>query len=124
MPYDPDNTCSDIGAVYYDQSSMDVDDEVSDVPDAFETSQNYPNPFNPATTIEYSVAVRSHVSIEVFNVLGQKIRVLVDETKPVGDYRVTWDGDDSDGRPVATGLYFYRFKAGDHIETRKMILLK
>ena len=94
------------------------------LPDQFKLTQNYPNPFNPVTTIDYSVLSISHITIEIYNVIGQKIRTLVDETKPVGEYQVAWDGRSSSGQPVATGVYLYRFKAGDYSETKKMLLLK
>ena len=101
------------------------DDEHGNIlPYRFELSQNYPNPFNPVTTISYSLPRRSEVSIDIFNILGQKIITLVDETKPAGDYQINWDSNDSYGQKVSTGIYFYRFQAGDYIETKKMILLK
>ncbi len=94
------------------------------LPTKFTLSQNYPNPFNPATTIEYNVPSRSQVTVEIFNVLGQKIRTLVDETKPAGKYSITWDGDDLNGQAVSTGIYLYRFQTDDIVKTKKMILLK
>jgi len=101
------------------------DDERGDIlPYLFELSQNYPNPFNPVTTIEYSVPTRSEVTIEVFNVLGQKVRTLVDEVKSSGSYRIEWDGVDDAGRSVSTGVYLYRFQAGEIVQTKKMLLLK
>jgi len=101
------------------------DDEHGNIlPYRFELSQNYPNPFNPVTTISYSLPRRSEVSIDIFNILGQKIITLVDETKPAGDYQINWDSNDSNGQKVSTGIYFYRFQAGDYVETKKMILLK
>jgi len=101
------------------------DDEHGDIlPYRFELSQNYPNPFNPVTTIEYSVPKRSHVTIEVYNVLGQKVRTLVDREESAGSYTITWDGRTNSGQSAATGVYLYRFEAGDHVETKKMLLLK
>ena len=94
------------------------------LPKGFGLSQNYPNPFDPSTIIQYRVPRRSHVTIEIFNSLGQKVRVLVDQVKRVGTYKATWDGTDTHGVRVATGVYMYRLRAGDHIETRKMMLLK
>jgi hypothetical protein len=86
--------------------------------------QNYPNPFNPATTIAYDLAARENVTLSVFNVQGKRVRVLVNGTQPPGRYRVEWDGTDGGGQRVATGVYFYRFEAGDYTRTRKMVLLK
>jgi hypothetical protein len=101
------------------------DDEPDDVPPCrFELSQNYPNPFNPVTTIEYGVPSRTHVTIEIFNVLGRKVRTLVNETKQAGSYRAEWNGTDNAGRPVSTGVYLYRCKADKVTQTKKMLLLK
>jgi flagellar hook assembly protein FlgD len=87
-------------------------------------AQNYPNPFNASTLIEYVVPSPSHVNIEVFNILGRKIRTLIDESKPAGEYRIRWDGNNSQGQAVSTGIYFYRCRAGSFVETKKMILMK
>jgi len=87
-------------------------------------SQNYPNPFNPATTIEYNVPWRENVTIEIFDALGQKVRTLVKETKSAGSYRTEWNGNDDCGNPVSTGLYLYRFSAGEVAQTKKMLLIK
>jgi hypothetical protein len=101
------------------------DDEHGDIlPYRFELSQNYPNPFNPITTIEYSLPKRSHVTIEVYNVLGQKVQTLADQEESAGSYTITWDGRTNSGQSAATGVYLYRFEAGDHVETKKMLLLK
>jgi hypothetical protein len=104
----------------------DVDDQgaIDGLPYRFELSQNYPNPFNPITTIEYGLPECCHVTIEVYNVLGQKVRTLVDREESAGSYTITWDGTSSAGTPVATGVYLYRFQAGDHIQSKKMLLLK
>lgn len=102
-----------------------VDDDPDQIlPYRFALNQNYPNPFNPATNINYSLPEWSHVTIEVFNVLGQKVRSLVDREEAAGSYTVIWDGTDAFGKSVTTGVYLYRFQAGDHIETKKMLLLK
>lgn len=117
--------------VFYDtivvsnDSPTDIGDESDlNLPYRFELSQNYPNPFNPVTTIEYSLPERSHVTIEVYNILGQTVRTLVDREISAGTYRTVWDGTTGSGQTVASGVYLYRFKAGDHIETKKMLLLK
>ncbi len=93
--------------------------------DGFSLAQNYPNPFNPTTTILYSLAKRSDISLKVYNVLGQTVRTLIPSQKQVaGQYQVVWDGRDDHGNSVATGIYFYRLKAGDFVKSRKMALLK
>jgi hypothetical protein len=101
------------------------DDEHGDIrPYRFELSQNYPNPFNPATTIEYDLPRGCRVTIEVYNLLGQKVRTLIDRDESAGSHSITWDGTVANGRPAATSVYLYRFQAGDYVETKKMLLLK
>ena len=94
------------------------------LPTEFVLAQNYPNPFNPTTTIEYGVPDRSQVLIEIFNVLGQAVRTLVDEEKSAGRYQAIWDCTDNSGRAVVSGVYFYRITAGSFKESKKMLLLK
>jgi hypothetical protein len=106
-------------------SPLDVDDEQGSVlPYRFDLAQNYPNPFNPSTRIEYALPERAHVKIEVYNVLGQRVRTLVDKEQSAGWYEAVWNGRAADGEPVASGVYLYRFRAGDHVQTKKMLLLK
>ncbi len=105
-------------------TDVDSNDPDNLLPRSHELAQNYPNPFNPATDIEFYVPTRSHVTIEILNLLGQKVSTLVDETKSAGFYRISWDGHGSDGQDVSTGVYFYRYRAGDFVETKKMLLLK
>jgi hypothetical protein len=81
--------------------------------------QNYPNPFNSTTTINYSVAKRSVVSIKIFDILGREIQTLVDEEKSPGNYNVKFNGNN-----LPSGVYFYRLRAGAFSETKKLILLK
>jgi hypothetical protein len=113
-------------AAFTNQIITDIDDNgYGDIlPYQFELSQNYPNPFNPITTIQYWLPEHGHVTIEVYNILGQRLRTLVDCEESAGAHTLTWDGTDAGGTQVATGVYLYRFKAGDHVETRKMLLLK
>jgi len=94
------------------------------IPLTFGLSQNYPNPFNTSTTIEFSLASKTRVKVEIFNILGQAVRTLLDEERPANVYSVTWDGVDNGGRSVATGIYFYRMRAGQFCQTKKMLLLK
>jgi hypothetical protein len=93
-------------------------------PRRFELSQCVPNPFNPVTTIRYAVAEAGPVGLVVFDVAGRKVRTLVNESQPPDVYLVEWDGTDDAGRPVASGVYFYRMKARDFTQSRKMVLLK
>jgi hypothetical protein len=96
----------------------------ADLPTAYHLAQNYPNPFNPTTNIEFALPEASNVMVEVLNILGRRVAVLVDESLPAGTYRVDWNGTDHTGHPVATGVYFYRINAGDFVKTTKMLLLK
>lgn len=109
-------------------SSDYLSDEVSDialVPVEFELSQNFPNPFNPITTIRYGLPHSENVRIRIFDLLGREVRTLTDgEQKEAGYHIISWNGQDKNGRPVASGVYIYRFRAGKFSQTRKMILVK
>ncbi len=94
------------------------------LPEDFVLHQNYPNPFNPSTDICYSLPARAHVSIDIFNILGQKVRTLVDESRDAGEHTATWDGADGGGKPTSTGVYFYHMTVGDRSESKKMLLRK
>lgn len=85
---------------------------------------NYPNPFNPETTIRYSTAEKTPVTIDVYNLKGQLVRHLVNENKDAGSYTAVFDGRDNHGLPLASGVYFYKMNAGNYNATRKMILMK
>ncbi len=99
-------------------------DDGSVLPTSFELSQNYPNPFNPSTKINYTLASKSLVTLEVYNVLGQTVKTLVNGAREAGAWEVTWDGDSDNGSQVASGMYFYKLTAGDFVQTRKMLLMK
>lgn len=94
------------------------------LPDRFSLSQNYPNPSNSTTIIEYDLPIPTDVTVEIYNMLGQKVRTLVDDHRVAGSYRVEWDGNMSSGRAAASGVYLYRIQAGSFVETKKMLLLK
>jgi len=87
-------------------------------------NSNYPNPFNPETTISFSVNQDSRVSIDVYNVKGQKVKNLVNDVRTAGQHSVVWNGKDANGRDVASGIYFYQMKADGYTATKKMILMK
>ena len=92
-------------------------------PETFSLRQNYPNPFNPQTTIEFALPEPVDVKLEVYNVLGQRVITLMDRGLEPAEYQVVWDGRNSEGNQVASGIYFYRLKAGRFVKTRKMILI-
>jgi len=103
-----------------------VDEELQDagVPRVFSLAQNYPNPFNLATEIKYQLPKTERVEIGIFNLLGQKVRTLIDERKAPGYYKACWDGKDTSGEIVASGIYFYKIRAGEFTDIKKMVLLK
>lgn len=90
----------------------------------FYLEQNYPNPFNPVTVISYYLPSDSEVQIEIFNLLGQNIRTLVNQRKAKGAHQIRWDGRNDAGNPVTSGIYIYRMKAGDYVSIKKMALLR
>ena len=94
------------------------------LPVSFTLSQNYPNPFNATTVISYSLRKNADVKLVIYNLHGQKVRILVDEQKPAGEYQITWDGKNDSGEEVASGVYFYRMIAGEFSESKKMVLLR
>jgi hypothetical protein len=90
-----------------------------EIPQEFRLEQNYPNPFNPSTTIRYSLPVRSHVTLVVFNTLGQQVGVLQNGEQAPGYHEVTFDGSG-----LSSGVYFYRIEAGSFVQTRKLLLIR
>jgi hypothetical protein len=106
--------------------ATDVEEEKEEaaIPKEFSLSQNYPNPFNPQTVIEYALPKESQVSVTVYNILGQRVKVLKDEFEKEGYKRVVWDGRDDSGEEVASGIYFYRIVTKDFVTAKKMMMVK
>ncbi|KUO59766.1 hypothetical protein APF79_08560 [bacterium BRH_c32] len=96
----------------------------SEIPTEYRLDQNYPNPFNPSTSIEYYIPKAGIVKLEIYNSLGQLVNVLVEDNQNKGKYRVTWNGKDSYGNSLSSGVYFYRLKTNEYSYTNKMLLLK
>ena len=94
------------------------------VPVSFGLLQNYPNPFNPVTTISYALPEKSRVILRIFSVTGSEICTLVNEEESSGKYEVTWNARDRFGKPVSSGIYFYRLEAGEYTKIRKMLLVR
>jgi hypothetical protein len=94
------------------------------LPRSYALEQNYPNPFNPSTTIRFDLAKASNVLLTVYNVTGQEVARLADESLGVGSYVVEWDGRDMSGQLVSSGVYFYKLQAGDYTATKRMMLMK
>ncbi len=110
-------------------------EELADLPTTFELHQNYPNPFNPQTMIQYDLPYNCLVTVKVFNVVGQQIRLLSSQIQELGRARVVWDGRDDRGRMMGSGIYLYRVtafgtEAGNNNanilfqQTKKMLLIK
>jgi len=97
---------------------------VESKPAHFNLDQNYPNPFNPETVIKFSLPQDSKVTLRVYNILGQMVNTLVDEMLTAGNHAVSWDGKTEQGTNVASGVYFYRIKAGNYESIMKMTLLR
>ena len=96
-----------------------IESDFEPLPRTVTLAQNYPNPFNPATIIEYNLPRTTVVQIDIFDILGRKIEALVNTERPAGSHSVVWDGSEK-----PSGVYFYRLKAGEYSETRKMLLVK
>ena len=92
---------------------------VAGLPSHFSLDQNYPNPFNPSTTIHFELPKESHITLKVYNMLGQEVLTVLDEEKVAGRYDVRIDGSS-----LSSGVYFYRLVAGDYISVKKFVLLK
>jgi flagellar hook assembly protein FlgD len=94
------------------------------LPDAFSLSQNYPNPFNPETVIKYALPEDCHVELTIYNLLGQKVKTLVNQYQEAGYKMVHWNGRDDEGNEIASGVLFYKIKSPKYSETKKMVLLR
>jgi hypothetical protein len=104
--------------------SASLNSPITSIPHEYSLAQNYPNPFNPTTTISFTIPNAGKVKIEVFNVLGQRVAVLLDDYREAGSYAIDWKSQDDAGRSVASGVYLYRLTAGEYTSTRKMMLMK
>jgi hypothetical protein len=88
-------------------------------PNDFALDQNYPNPFNPTTSIKYSLPEETHIKLTIYDLLGNEVKVLVDENRPAGTYTAKFDGSE-----LTSGIYIYRLQAGDFVSTKRMALIK
>jgi len=93
--------------------------DYTEIPANLQLHQNYPNPFNPSTVIGYQLPVSSHVLLEVFDITGRRIAILVDESQQTGHHHATFDASN-----LASGVYLYRLTAGEVVQTRQMVLVK
>ena len=94
------------------------------MPTVFALEQNYPNPFNPSTQIRYALPEATSVVITVYDMMGRKVRTLVQDTQSAGYHTALWNATNDRGLPVSAGMYIYTLQAGDHHHMKKMVLLK
>ncbi len=104
--------------------SFTAEEVASILPEHCQLHQNFPNPFNPVTSLRFTLPSEGHVLLEVYNLLGQRVITLVNRMTSAGTHTVTWNALDSEGRPVATGVYFYRITTDEFTDVKKMLLLK
>jgi len=124
----------DYATIKYVQNGSDVKEETGDreKPSEFALSQNYPNPFNQSTKIEFTLAKSGFINLNIYDILGRKIRSLISEKVSSGYKSVLWDGKNDSGKDVASGIYFYQLKVenpasggvGDFTDAKKLVLLK
>jgi len=107
------------GIVHYSNLVTGIESESLQIPEGFSLAQNYPNPFNPTTTIQFQIANSTFVNLKVYDILGSEVATLVNEEKPTGTFKASFDGSN-----LASGVYFYQLKAGDFVSTKKLLLLK
>ena len=127
----PNSGSTSTGIVYYaigpevaDDVETAIAEEGGVTPGAFQLGQNYPNPCNPETVIPYILAEHSIVEIAVYDLVGQRIRVLRQGHQQAGHHQVRWDGNDGAGRATASGVYSVRLRAGGRQQVQKMLLLR
>jgi hypothetical protein len=106
------------------KSDQDLTTGETGIPQEFSLSANYPNPFNPETEIKYALPKDCHVTLAIYNILGEKVKVLVDEQQSAGYRRACWDGKSDKGEEVASGVYFYRLETKEFSQVKKMMLVK
>ena len=94
------------------------------MPDNFALHQNYPNPFNGTTQISFTIPAEFYVTINVFDLLGRRVITILNKQLQAGEYSVNWDGKSDDGRPMASGIYFYNLRSDGFEDSKKMVILK
>jgi len=101
---------------------LSIDEEL--LPEVYALHQNYPNPFNPITTLRYDLPEQANVNIIIYDMLGRHVRTLLNEIQDAGYRSVIWNATNDYGKPISAGMYFYKIRAGEFTQTRKMLLLK
>jgi len=117
------------GTIYWDNfyfysNLVGVDNTSETLPQKFTLEQNFPNPFNPFTTLRYDLPEDALVNITIYDMLGRKVKTLVNTTQDAGFKSVIWDATNNQGRPASAGVYLYNLQAGEFVKTKKMVLLK
>ncbi len=109
----------------FESAITSIEDERPELPGQFSLSQNYPNPFNPTTTIQFALAAESRVSLSIYNVLGELVQTLISgQIRSAGQHQVSWDGRNSVGAQVASGVYLASLQSEREVESRKMLLIR
>jgi len=114
---------SDTGSFVLSRAVLGIDEGLS-IPEQFALHQNYPNPFNPVTTLRYDLPEQTHVNITIYDMLGRKVRTILNQQQDPGYKSLIWDATNDYGKPVSAGIYLYQIQAGEYISTKKMVLLK
>ena len=116
---------ADAAQALWNQLITNVEDQPAPgIPERFSLHQNYPNPFNPSTEIRYDLSQPVEVELAIYNLLGQRVRMLLNARQPAGFHTIQWDGKNDAGATVASGIYLYELRAAGFVETRKMMLLR
>jgi len=118
------NSALRYAAIDIDFSSSASSDDITIISNVDLLAQNYPNPFNPITTIFYNMIEDGNISIEIFNIKGQKVKTLINEHATAGDYTIVWDGTNYNNKKISSGMYLYKMKSSNYTSTKKMILMK
>ena len=114
---------SDVGEFVLSRAAFGAVDGYA-IPDKFALRQNYPNPINPITTLRYDLPEQTHVNITVYEMLGRKVRTILNQQQDPGYKSIIWDATNDYGKSVSAGIYLYQIQAGEYMQTKKMVLLK
>lgn len=121
--YDYALSVAEIQNIYNGQVSV-QQSLINPIPDEYQLEPNFPNPFNSKTTIRYQIKEAGHINIEIYDILGQQVRTLIDQHQTVGYYSIRWDGTNEQGQALASGIYIVRIKSSRFIKSRKLVLVK
>jgi len=123
-PLDPDGTIADMGAFYFEQTTVGFHEDLVILPNKIYLYQNHPNPFNPVTTLRYDLPEDALVNITIYDMMGRQVSTLVSSQQTAGFKSVRWNATNDKDAPVSAGLYLYTIQAGEFRQTKKMVLLK